>query len=121
MEPLFEISVSDVLNWGKERGIHSSDLRPQFIKLVEELGELAEGIIKKDQWKIEDAVGDMLVVLTNFGACVATLLYPSDIEAQEKYAQNFLGHCLHEAWLVIKVRKGWTNEGVFIKEERIIP
>ena len=106
-----------VLDWGQTRGLHDSDLRPQFIKLTEELGELAAGIARNNDEQILDAVGDFLVVLINFGACFAEHLYPDSEEDRLRLRQYFLTMCLNQAWKEIRDRKGHTKDGVFVKEE----
>ena len=54
----------NVIKWAKERGIiPNSTFDAQYIKLVEELGELALGIRKRDEKIIKDSVGDVAVVL----------------------------------------------------------
>jgi uncharacterized protein YabN with tetrapyrrole methylase and pyrophosphatase domain len=116
MMPTFEELVENVIGWGAERSLHVADLRPQFVKLTEELGELAAGIARNNSSRIEDAVGDLLVVLVNFGSCYAMSKYPDDEEARKVFAKEFLNSCLYEAWLIISVRKGFTKEGIFIKD-----
>ena len=44
------------------------DTKTQFAKLIEETGELAQAILKKDDVEFADAIGDMVVVLTNYGS-----------------------------------------------------
>lgn len=107
-----------VLDWGRTRGLIDSDLRPQFIKLTEELGELAAGIARSNDKQIIDAVGDLLVVLINFGACFAEHQYPDSEENRRRVSQYFLTLCLNHAWREIKDRQGHTKDGVFVKEEK---
>jgi hypothetical protein len=53
-----------VIKWAKERRIiPNSNNEAQYIKLVEELGELALAIRKQDKEAIKDAIGDIAVVL----------------------------------------------------------
>ena len=106
-----------ILKWGRDKGLHDSDLRPQFIKLTEELGELAAGIARNSDEQILDAVGDFLVVLINFGACFAEHQYPDSEEDRLRVKQYFLTMCLNQAWKEIKDRQGHTKDGVFVKEE----
>ena len=113
----YEKLVKNVISWGQAKGLHTPDLQPQFVKLVEELGELAAGIARKDTGKIIDAVGDMQVVLINFGACLARFIYPSDIEEQLTLEKYFMESTLNLAWDQIKDRTGHTRDGVFIKDE----
>ena len=55
----------NVIKWGLERKIiPNSSFNAQYIKLVEELGELALGIRKRDETVIKDSIGDVAVVLT---------------------------------------------------------
>lgn len=89
-----------VLQWADARGILKNG-RPetQMLKLVSEMGELADNLAKgKD---IKDDIGDCLVVLT--------------IIANMK--KTNLAECYTVAYNDIKNRKGYLNEnGVFIKE-----
>lgn len=102
--------IDDVLQWGRMRGLHlTDDLRPQLLKLVEELGEVAAGVARGDKEKIVDGIGDLLVVLIQFGS----------IHARELGIDpaKYLEHCLLAAWNEIKDRKGRTENGVFIKKD----
>ena len=91
--------VSKVELWHIERNlIDGSTDQAQFVKLIEEAGELAGNIARgKD---LQDDIGDMLVVLIN-------------IALRNKYD---LYECLEVAWDDIKDRKGKMVDGVFIKE-----
>ncbi|AXH72005.1 MAG: NTP-PPase_u3 [Podoviridae sp. ctbj_2] len=96
------MQVTDkIVNWAQERNlIQGSTPEKQFIKLVEELGELAEGMAKRRPGQIIDSIGDMGVVLTILAAQLGT-----SFEA-----------CLTVAYDEIKLRKGRMVDGVFIKE-----
>lgn len=66
-----EKTIEDVMKWGKERGIEDGDKASQVAKLYEEFGELCRAHLKYkgtglDKWMAEwqDAVGDMIVVMT---------------------------------------------------------
>lgn len=91
-----------ILEWANDRKIlqHSTPTA-QFIKAVSEMGELADGVNKKQLDVVQDSVGDVLVCLINFCAL----------------ANIDLVECLEGAYNEIKDRKGYLNEaGVFIKE-----
>ena len=91
----------EILNWAKERNLlEKSNSSKQFIKLVEELGELASAMGKGDIVNIIDAIGDVQVVLIILAA-----QYDLDVD-----------DCLNTAYLQIKDRKGKTVNGIFIKE-----
>ncbi len=52
--------------WAEERGIYDKgDAKTQYVKLAEEFGELAKALLKDDQPEVIDAIGDIVVVLTN--------------------------------------------------------
>jgi NTP pyrophosphatase (non-canonical NTP hydrolase) len=53
-----------VIEWATERGLIKEENAPkQFIKLTEEVGELASALLKKDPYETIDAIGDIQVVL----------------------------------------------------------
>jgi NTP pyrophosphatase (non-canonical NTP hydrolase) len=55
-----------IRDWAGERGLYSKgDTKTQFCKLMEEAGELGRAILKDDNPEFKDAIGDMVVVLTN--------------------------------------------------------
>ena len=91
-----------VTNWSDARGIlKNSSSHMQFLKAVEEMGELARGLAKNRPEEIQDAIGDVVVCLINVAAIEGTSLT----------------ECLNHAWREIKDRKGYLNEnGVFVKE-----
>ncbi len=93
----------NIKQWLEDRQITTnSTSTAQFIKTVEETGELAAGLARNDKEMIEDAIGDIIVTLI----AVATL-EGSNIE-----------RCMRLAYNEIKDRKGYLNEdGIFIKEE----
>jgi hypothetical protein len=60
----FNLFQRNVINWAKERKIiPNSNNKAQYIKLIEELGELALGIRKQDRELTRDSIGDVAVVL----------------------------------------------------------
>jgi len=91
-----------ILNWAKERNLLDPlNKQKQFIKLIEEVGELAQGIAKNDIVQIIDSIGDVQVVLI-----ILAELYNLDSDK-----------CLESAYIQIKDRKGKTVNGIFIKDE----
>jgi NTP pyrophosphatase (non-canonical NTP hydrolase) len=95
-------NVYDLIReWADQRGIYKSgDTKTQFAKLQEEAGELARAILKNDRTEFVDAIGDMVVVLTNLAA-----LEGLKIE-----------DCVTSAYDVIKSRHGQMVNGTFVKE-----
>ena len=56
----------NIRQWAEQRGLyHEGDPKTQLIKLQEEIGELAKATLENDKPEIIDAIGDMVVVLTN--------------------------------------------------------
>ena len=98
----FESLQDAIIQWGYARNIISTKNTPkQFMKVTEELGELAEGINKDNQGQIKDSLGDILVTL---------IILSRDLDVD-------LLDCLRGAYDVIKDRTGKTVNGVFVKEE----
>jgi NTP pyrophosphatase (non-canonical NTP hydrolase) len=100
-----KVEISNIYDlirqWADERGIYrSGDTKTQFVKLQEEAGELARAILKDDKVEFVDAIGDMVVVLTNLAA-----LEGLKIE-----------DCVVSAYDVIKSRQGSMVNGTFQKQ-----
>ena len=86
--------------WAKERGLYDKgDTKTQYCKLMEEAGELGRAILKDDSIEFVDAIGDMVVVLTNLAELGGT-----SIE-----------RCIDSAYTEIKNRKGKMSNGTFVK------
>ena len=91
-----------IRSWADDRNlIDGSNPKAQFVKLLEEIGELAEGLSKDKTALVLDAIGDSVVVLTIIAAQLGV-----SIET-----------CIAMAWDQIKDRKGRMVDGVFIKED----
>ena len=85
----------------KERGIYEKGtLNGQFIKLIEEVNELKQGLENENDEEIIVAIGDCVVVLTNLANFIDV-----DIE-----------YCINIAYKVIENRKGVMKNGTFEKE-----
>jgi NTP pyrophosphatase (non-canonical NTP hydrolase) len=86
--------------WAKDKGIYAKgDSKTQYLKLQEESGELAEALLKNDRPEIIDAIGDMVVVLTNLARL-------EDLRIED---------CVQSAYDVIKNRTGKMINGTFVK------
>ncbi len=56
--------IKNIEQWAEDRNlIEGSTPKKQFIKLMEEFGELCAGIARNDQEKIKDSIGDCSVVV----------------------------------------------------------
>jgi NTP pyrophosphatase (non-canonical NTP hydrolase) len=90
-----------IREWAKDKGIYEKgDPKTQYIKLMEEIGELAMSLLKNDDAEFCDAIGDCVVVLTNLAK-----LKGYDIE-----------QCINGSYDVIAKRRGQMINGTFVKE-----
>lgn len=91
--------VNKIAQWHRDRNlIDGSTDKDQYMKLIQEAGELSDSICKGCD--IRDDIGDMMVVLINIAE-------RNDISITE---------CLDTAYNDIKDRKGRMIDGVFVKE-----
>jgi len=98
------LGISDrfeqIRQWAEARGIYAKgNSHTQYVKLIEEAGELAKALLNKDVYEIKDAIGDMVVVLTNLA-----VLEGMQIE-----------NCIDSAYNEIANRKGKMINGTFVK------
>jgi NTP pyrophosphatase (non-canonical NTP hydrolase) len=92
-----------IRDWAGERGLYTKgDTKTQFCKLMEEAGELGRAVLKDDKEEFVDAIGDMVVVLTNMAHLGGTTI--------EK--------CIDTAYKVISKRTGKMVNGTFVKDEK---
>ena len=92
----------NIRSWAEVRGIYENgDARTQYIKLQEEAGELAKAMLKDDQAEFVDAIGDMVVVLTNL--------------AEQRNVR--IETCIASAYNQISNRTGKMINGTFVKDE----
>jgi len=90
-----------IRDWAEDRGIYKSgDPKTQYIKLMEEAGEVGRAILKQDLPEIKDGIGDMVVVLTNLAELC-------DLSIEE---------CVESAYNVISKRTGKMKNGTFVKD-----
>jgi len=90
-----------IRDWAKDKGIlDKGNSTTQLVKLLEESGELAKGVLKNNEDEVKDAIGDCVVVLTNLAA-----LRGYTIE-----------ECINSAYNVIAKRTGEMVNGTFVKD-----
>ena len=91
-----------IRTWAETRGLYKAgDPMVQYVKLQEEAGELAKALLKDDQPEVIDAIGDIVVVLTN-------LAHQRGVYIEE---------CIQTAYEVINKRTGKMINGTFVKDE----
>ncbi len=97
-----DIDFNSIRQWADTRGIvQKGNDKVQYIKLMEEVGELAEALLKDNDKEIKDAIGDIVVVLTN----LATL---------RGYK---IEDCIKHAYNEIADRTGKMINGTFVKDK----
>ncbi len=134
-----------ILGWAKDKNITREECIPmQKLKLIEEVGEIANAIVKNKKEEQLDGIGDAFVVLTilakqNGEEFEAVDIYSNfeDTELADllamiiysEYNVDFgvflelcvkldldIVNCVSSAWNEIKDRKGRTEGGVFLKD-----
>lgn len=93
--------VGKVESWAIDKDLHLANPDKQFLKLVEEVGEVAQAYTRKDYGELKLEIGDVIIVLTIF--------------AMQNHMT--LEDCLNAAYEKIAKRKGVMRNGIFIKEE----
>ena len=97
-----QMMFNKIRTWAETRGLYEKgDPMVQYVKLQEEAGELAKALLKDDQPEVIDAIGDMVVVLTN-------LAHQRGVYIEE---------CIQTAYDVINKRTGKMINGTFVKDE----
>ena len=90
-----------IRRWADARGLYDKgDAKTQYLKLMEEAGELGRALLKDDIEQQIDAIGDMVVVLTNLSELI-------DVPIEE---------CIESAYEVISKRTGKMVNGTFVKD-----
>ena len=97
-----QMMFNRIRTWAETRGLYEKgDPMVQYVKLQEEAGELAKALLKDDQPEVIDAIGDMVVVLTNL--------------AHQRGV--YIESCIQSAYEVINKRTGKMINGTFVKDE----
>ena len=91
-----------LFDWAQERDLLSPErIDRQFMKIAEELGELAEAIGKDRREDIQLEIGDVFVT-------IALLAFQNGLSLED---------CAVAAFRKIEHRKGKLINGTFVKEE----
>ena len=96
-----DVLTEKIKKWAKERNLHEADPDKQFLKLMEEVGELAQTLAKnKSKQEIMEEIGGIYVVLT-------ILSMQLNLDVRE---------CIEYEYNKIVNRKGKMINGVYVKE-----
>lgn len=93
--------IKSVEGWSIVRGLHKADSSKQYLKVAEEVGEVASALARGQVEELKDGIGDVIVTLI-------ILAQQNDLTLEE---------CLRYAYNEIEMRDGKLVNGVFIKKE----
>lgn len=104
-KPFYQILTTQfypIRTWAIQRDLYKKgNPNTQMLKLIEEFGELGKAMINKDKGEMQDAIGDMVVVLTNLSEMLGFSIED----------------CINIAYNDIKDRKGKIVNNSFKKDE----
>lgn len=102
--PPFEVLHRNIVAWGDERGfVDIKNKISQALKVVSEVGELSDAVLKDDEEKVIDAIGDVIIAVVILSECLGL-----DVLS-----------CVSTAYNVIKHRRGAVINGSFVKSDDI--
>lgn len=93
--------IMAIERWSKDKGLDQAESSKQFLKVTEEVGEVASALARSDIDALKDGIGDVVVTLI--------------ILAQQNGLT--LEECTQFAYDEIKGRTGEMVDGVFVKSE----
>lgn len=93
--------VLKVEEWAKAKGLDKAESSKQFLKVMEEVGEVASALARGQEEELKDGIGDVIVTLI-------ILAQQQGLTVEE---------CLAFAYDEIKNRTGKMVDGVFVKSE----
>ena len=92
--------IYQVEEWATNKNLHHAESSKQFLKVTEEVGEVAAALARSDKKMLTDGIGDVVVTLI-------ILALQNGLSLEE---------CLQMAYDEIKGRKGKMIDGVFVKD-----
>lgn len=97
----FEELITQVEEWSRNKGLDKAAPEKQFLKVIEEVGEVAAAMARNDREELVDGLGDTFVTLIIL--CQQLGVIPHE--------------ALDTAYGVISKRTGKMVGGVFVKSE----
>lgn len=91
--------VQNIEQWSINKGLDKAESSKQFLKVTEEVGEVASALARSNHDGLKDGIGDVVVTLI--------------ILAQQNGLT--LEECMQTAYDEIKGRTGKMVDGVFVK------
>lgn len=90
-----------IQQWSRKKNLDSKDPRNQMLKVVEEVGETTQALVKGDKDHLPEEIGDIFVTIV--------------ILAQQLGLT--IEQCAEVAYDKISNRQGKIVNGIFVKEE----
>ena len=103
-----------IIEWAAERGILEHGTKAgQTLKLLSEVGELADGVLRENNTAILDALGDV-------GVCVVIVAHMHGLEIED--LENHIDRvaCLDKAVLYLTLYAGLLADAVAKSEHKVI-
>ncbi|UQT01484.1 hypothetical protein KMDAMLD_00012 [Enterococcus phage vB_OCPT_PG11] len=97
----FNTLIEQVQEWSRNKGLDKAAPEKQFLKVIEEVGEVAAAMARNDREELVDGLGDTFVTLIIL--CQQLGVAPHE--------------ALDTAYGVIFKRTGKMIDGVFVKSE----
>ncbi|SCY99145.1 MULTISPECIES: MazG-like family protein [unclassified Lysinibacillus] len=91
--------IKQVEQWSIAKGLDKAESSKQFLKVTEEVGEVAAALARNDENALRDGIGDVIITMI-------ILAQQNDMDLHE---------CLNTAYEEIKGRTGKMIDGVFVK------
>ncbi|SES02995.1 MazG-like family protein [Salipaludibacillus aurantiacus] len=93
--------AEDIAQWAEDKELDEAASEKQMLKLMKEVGELAQGLAKDHRDQVIDSIGDVFVVLK-----ILSMQLSLDLTS-----------CVAVSYGEIMHRKGKMVNGVFVKQE----
>lgn len=99
--------ITKVEQWAKDKGLDQADSSKQMLKTIEEIGEVAASLARKDEHGLRDGIGDVVVTLI-------ILAMQNDMDLSQ-----YLGHILVETvkpfflLLILQIPVGLDSESSY--------
>lgn len=96
--------ITNIEQWSINKGLDKAESSKQFLKVTEEVGEVASALARNNLDALKDGIGDVVVTLI--------------ILAQQNGLT--LEECTQVAYEEIKGRTGKMVDGVFVKSSDLV-
>ncbi|AHL19011.1 MazG-like pyrophosphohydrolase domain-containing protein [Listeria phage LP-083-1] len=90
-----------IQQWSRNKGLDTKDPRNQMLKVVEEVGETTQALVKGDKDHLPEEIGDIFVTIVILAQQIGLTIE----------------QCAEVAYYKISERQGKIVDGIFVKEE----